>query len=107
MSHLPDSHYIQASGCGYRIAGTRISLESIACAVRRGEMADEIMADFPALESRAKLEGVMAFVQSHPREIEEYLAEQSGRWDDARKDNPPNLVDKARRYRKEKDLKPA
>jgi uncharacterized protein (DUF433 family) len=107
MSDLPASQYIEARGDGDRIAGTRISLDSIAYAVRRGETAEDILADFPALQSRQKLEGVIAFVQSHSREVGAYLAEQFRRWDRAREANPPDLVEKARRYRKERDLKPA
>lgn len=75
MSDLPASQYIEARGDGYRVAGTRISLDSIAYAVRRGETVGDILADFPALQSRQKLEGVIAFVQSHPREVDAYLAE--------------------------------
>jgi uncharacterized protein (DUF433 family) len=107
MSDLPASQYIEARGDGYRVAGTRISLDSIAHALRRGETVGEILADFPALQSRQTLEGVVAFVQAHQREVGAYLAEQDRRWDRARKGNPPDLVEKARRYRKEKDLRPA
>ena len=52
-----------------------------------------------AIDSRAWL--------VHQREVGAYLAEQDRRWDRARKGNPPDLVEKARRYRKEKDLRPA
>jgi uncharacterized protein (DUF433 family) len=107
MSDLPASQYIEASGDGYRLAGTRISLDSIAYAVGRGETVEDILADFPALQSRQTLEGAIAFLQSHPREIGAYLAEQSRSWDRAREANPPDLVDKARRFRKERTLKPA
>jgi len=107
MSDLPASQYIEARGDGYRVAGTRISLDSIAHALRRGETVGEILADFPALQSRRNLEGVVAFVQAHQREVGDYLVEQDRRWDRARKGNPPGLVEKARRHRKERDLKPA
>ena len=105
-SDLPASQYIEASGDGYRIAGTRITLDSIAYAVRRGETVEDILADFPALQSRRKLEGTIAFIQSHPLEIGAYLAEQSRRWDRAREANPPDLVEKARRYRTERVSNP-
>ncbi|MGO4883070.1 MAG: DUF433 domain-containing protein [Bryobacteraceae bacterium] len=107
MSDLPVSQYIEASGDGYHLAGTRISLDSIAYAVSRGETIEEILADFPALQSRQTLEGAVDFVRSHPKEIGVYLAEQSSNWDHAREANPPDLAEKARRYRKERDLKPA
>jgi len=54
--------YVEERNRGYYIAGTRISLDSIAYALKRGETADEILADFPALKSRQKLEGAIAFI---------------------------------------------
>jgi uncharacterized protein (DUF433 family) len=107
MGDLPVSQYIEASGDGYRLAGTRISLDNVAHAVSRGETVDDILADFPALQSRQMVEGAVAFVRSHSREIGAYLAEQSRGWDRAREANPPDIVEKARRYREERDLKPA
>ena len=107
MGDLPASNYIEAHGDGYRLAGTRISLDSVAYAVLRGENVEDILADFPALQSRHILEGAAAFIQPHTQEVGAYLAEQSRHWDRARKAKPPDLVEKARQYRKEKDLKPA
>jgi uncharacterized protein (DUF433 family) len=107
MSDLPASQYIEVHGGGYRIAGTRVSLDSIAYAVGRGETIEEILADFPVLQSRQILEGAIAFLLSHPQEVGAYLTEQSRSWDHAREANPPDLVKKARRYRKERDLRPA
>jgi uncharacterized protein (DUF433 family) len=104
---MPANQYVECRGSGYYVAGTRISLDSIAYALRRGETDEDILADFPALESRQKLQGVIAFIQAHPSEINAYLAENAQRWEDARKLNPPDLVEKARKYRKERDLKSA
>ena len=107
MSAMPADQYIEVRGTGHYIAGTRISLDSIAYALRRGESIEDILADFPALQSRQKLEGAIAFIQGHPREIDDYLADSAQRSEDARKLNPPDLVEKARKYRKERDLKSA
>jgi uncharacterized protein (DUF433 family) len=107
MSDLPASPYIEVHGGGYRIAGTRISVDSIAYAVLRGETVEDILADFPALRSRQILEGAIDLIQAHPRAVAAYLAEQSRSWDRARTVNPPKFVEKARKYRKERDLKPA
>jgi uncharacterized protein (DUF433 family) len=104
---MPTNRYVEYRGGGYYIAGTRISLDSIAYAVQRGESVEDILADFPALESRQELEGVVAFIQAHTHEINAHLAENAQRWEDARKLNPPDLVEKARKYRKERDLKSA
>lgn len=107
MIEMPASQYVEARNHGYYVAGTRISLDSVAYAVGRGETLEEILADFPALESRQKLEGAIAFINAHPSEIEVYLAEMAQRWEEARKLNPPHLTEKARRYRGKKDLRSA
>ena len=49
----------------YFLAGTRSSLASIAHPVQRGETVDSILDDFPALESREKVEGAISFVIAH------------------------------------------
>jgi hypothetical protein len=54
-------------------AKAAISLDSIAQALKRGETTDEILADFPALKSRRKLEGAIAFIKAHPKEIERLM----------------------------------
>jgi len=96
---LPVHPSIEGRNGGYYIAGTRISLESVAYALRRGETVPEILADFPAITSREKLEAAVAFVQSHPREVDAYLEESARRWDEARKQNPTALTEKVRMYR--------
>ena len=107
MIQMPSDPCIEMRNQGYYLAGTRISLDSIAYAVGRGETVEKILADFPVLESRQKLEGAIAFVQAHPKEIESYLAENARRWEQARKQNPPDVVEKARKYREKRDLKSA
>jgi len=99
--------YVEIRGGGYYLAGTRISLDSIAYALRRGETVEEILADFPVLESREMLEGAIAFIQAHPREVDAYLEEHDKRWEEASKLNPPDFVERARKYRKERDPKSA
>lgn len=89
------------------MAGTRISLDSIAYALGRGEDVNDILADFPVLDSRQLVEGAIAFIQAHAEQIESYLADKAQRWEEARKLNPPDLVEKARRHRRERGLKSA
>lgn len=104
---MPASEYVEPCGSGYYIAGTRVSLDSVGYALRRGETIDDILADFPALKSRTKLEGVIAFIRAHPREINVYLSESTKLWEHAREQNAPDLIEKTRKYRKERDLKSA
>ncbi len=107
MIDIPNDLCIEGRNKGYYVAGTRISLESIACALNRNETAEEIFADFPALKSRQKLEGAIAFIEAHPREIEALLAEGTRAWEESRKLNPPDLVERARRYRATRNPKSA
>lgn len=98
---------VEPRGQGYYLAGTRISLDSIAYALRRGETAEDIHADLPALSSREKLEGAIAFIKENQLEVDAYLAKNERRWDEARKLNPPEMVEKLQRYRAGQVLKSA
>src|SRR5258708_233243 len=100
------SQDIEGRNDSYYVAGTRISLDSVAYAVRRGETTDEILAEFPAIESRQKLERAIAFIRAHPKEIESYLAQNAQRWEEARKLNPPDLVERTRKHRAERASSP-
>lgn len=99
MLELPANDHVEFRNQGYYVAGTRISLDSIAYAVRRGESVEEILADFPALSSREKLVGAIAFIKTHREAINVYLNEKAERWERDRKLNPQELVDKVRRQR--------
>jgi len=46
-------------------------------AVRRWKRS---LIDFPAVECRQKVEGAIAFIYGHPKEIETYLAEKARPW---------------------------
>jgi uncharacterized protein (DUF433 family) len=106
MFNLPPSEFIEPQNKGYRLAGTRISLDSIAYGVLRGQSVDEILADFPTITSRSILAGAVAYIKDHPKEIRSYLEEGEREWDEATKRNPPHMVEKIRRY-EERKRKPA
>lgn len=99
------SEYIEQRNGGYYFAGSRISLDSILYAFRRGESPETILEHFPAVGSLAKVYGAIAFALDHPQEIEEYLKEQERHWEEARQANPPALVEKARRARQERTIR--
>ena len=107
MIELPANPYIEVRDSGYFLAGTRISLGSIACAIGRGETVDEILGDFPVIKSRSGLEGAVEFIKAHPGEIEAYVGDLGIGWENATKLNPPDVVERARRFRSEKALKSA
>ena len=109
MIEMPTDQYVEIRNQGYYLAGSRISLDSVAYALKRGETVEEILADFPVIENRQRLEGAIAFIQAHPVEVEAYLAEQAERYEELRKQNPPppELIERVRRYRESKGLKSA
>ena len=99
MIEMPTDVAVEQRNQGYYVAGTTISLDSVAWAVKRGETADEILADFPAIGARQRLEASVAFIDAHPREIEAYLTAGAQAWEEARKLNPQELIERARRFR--------
>jgi uncharacterized protein (DUF433 family) len=66
--------YIEQRNGGYYVAGTRISLESIACSFNEGRSPEVIQQDFPAL-TRAQVYGAIAFYLDHQTEMDKYLPE--------------------------------
>ena len=69
------SDYIEQRNGGYYVAGTRISLESVLCAFKRGESPEQILEGYPLLGSLAKAYGAIAFYLDHKPEIDRYLEE--------------------------------
>jgi uncharacterized protein (DUF433 family) len=98
MNEMPASPYVEARGRRHYIAGTRISIDSIAYAFRRGETVEDILEDFPSLQSGEKLDGAIAFVRAHPVEIETYLAEGERLQKELEGQNPPEIVERIRKY---------
>ena len=74
---------------GWRITGTRVSLESIVHAWLDGHDAEVIVESFPSL-SLEQIHGAIAFYLRHRDEIDEYLAEQSQTWDRFRRTSETN-----------------
>jgi len=109
MIEMPTNQFVEIRNQGYYLAGSRISLDSVAYALKRGETVEEILADFPVIENRQRLEGAIAFIQAHPVEVDAYLAEKEERWEELRKQNPlpPEVAERIRRYRESEGLKSA
>jgi uncharacterized protein (DUF433 family) len=93
------SEYVEQRNGGYYVAGSRMSLDTVLHAFRRGEAPETILEHFPAIGSLAKVYGAIAFVLDHPQEMEAYLTEQERHWEEARQANPLAIVEKVRRAR--------
>jgi len=98
---MPKSEYVEQRNGGYYVTGSRVSLDSVVYAFRRGESPDTILEHFPAIGSLAKVYGAIAFSLDYPQEINAYLAAVDRDWEGARRQNPPDLVEKVRRARQE------
>jgi uncharacterized protein (DUF433 family) len=99
------SEYVEQRNGGYYIRGSRVSLDSVVYAFRRGESPETILEHFPAIGSLARVYGAIAFTLDYPQEINDYLAAMDREWEDARRQNPPDLVQKVRRARQERTVR--
>jgi uncharacterized protein (DUF433 family) len=104
-----DQRNIEKRDGGYWIQGTRISLDSIVYALKRGATPEEIQQSFPLLMPE-EIEGAIAFYLTHEQEIDTYLEQaegaleaQSRAWNTQARDAKPDLfrrLEQARQARK-------
>src|SRR4051794_32205058 len=71
---------------GWRIAGSRVSLDSLVHAYWEGQSPEAIAEDFPTL-SLEKIHGAIAFYLHNRTIIDAYLASQHSRWEQLRKES--------------------
>jgi uncharacterized protein (DUF433 family) len=67
------SDFIERREGGYYVAGTRISLDWVVYAFKRGESPQQILDDYPLLSNLARVDGAIAFYLDHKGEIDAYL----------------------------------
>lgn len=92
----------------YRLAGKRMSLDSIVYAWRRGEGPEGIRDSFPSL-SLEEIYGALAFYLANREEIDEYLRQgevefekmRKQCWEDIRRDKP-ELYERLTAHREER-----
>ncbi len=66
--------YVTLQEGTYRIDGTRVSLDSVVYAYRRGASPESIQCSFPLL-TLEQIHGALAFYLSHQQEVDKYLTE--------------------------------
>ena len=94
--------YIERRDGGYRVRGTRVSLDSIVYAFRNGDSAETIAESFPVL-SLEQVYGAIAFYLGHRAEVDEYLAgelEEFEREREAQRLAHPELVERLQEARR-------
>ena len=69
-----EKSYVEQQDGGYWITGTRISLDSIVYAFKRGAAPESIQRAFPLL-TLEELYGAITFYLAHAQEIDTYLAQ--------------------------------
>ncbi len=69
---MKDKYITRLENGAYRIADTRVSLDSVVYSYRRGNLPETIARQFPTL-SLAQIYGAIAFYLSNREEIDEYL----------------------------------
>jgi uncharacterized protein (DUF433 family) len=95
--------YIAESNGNYYVTGTRISLDSIVHAFRRGESPETICQNFELL-GLGEVYGAIAYYLANQAEVDAYLLRQSGKWAEGKRDAnplPANLREKLLRARDE------
>jgi uncharacterized protein (DUF433 family) len=78
---------LAADGDGViRVAGTRVTLDTVAEAFEQGATAEEIVQQYPSV-SLADVYWVLGYVLRHQAEVASYLEERAGRRNTIRQEN--------------------
>ncbi len=104
---MTTNQYIETRNGGYYVAGSRIGLDIVTYAFRRGRSAKDIFSAYPSIGSLAKVYGVITFILEHPREIEAYLEDQERAYAALEVSHPlpPEILAAFERARNEKAAK--
>ena len=80
--------YIEERDGNYYVAGTRISLDSIVHAFRRGESPETICQNFELLRLE-EVYGAIAYYLANQADIDAYLIRQDEKWAEGRRNAEP------------------
>jgi len=94
--------YIEHRDGNYYVAGTRISLDSIVHAFRRGESAETICQNFEVLRLE-EVYGAIAYYLANRAEIDTYLIRQNEKWAEGRRNAEPLSADLRERLVRARD----
>jgi uncharacterized protein (DUF433 family) len=97
------SRFISTDSHGVlRVAGTRISIDSVVIGFQQGQSPEEIQRNFSSL-TLEQVYGVITYYLGHPAEIDEYLRHQDAVWEKARakaEQHPSAALQRLREMRK-------
>jgi uncharacterized protein (DUF433 family) len=80
--------YIEQRNGNYYVAGTRVSLDSIVHAFRRGESPETICQNFEVLQLE-EVYGAIAYYLAHQSAIDAYLVRQGEKWAEGKRNSQP------------------
>jgi uncharacterized protein (DUF433 family) len=86
MSESAVVYVVQTPEGGWRVSGSRVSLDSVVHAYRDGLSPEAIADDFPSL-SLEQVHGAIAFYLRNREEIDRHLAAQERRWEQLRQES--------------------
>lgn len=95
--------YIEEREGTYYLMGTRVSLDSIVHAFRRGDSPEAIAQDFELL-GLEDVYGAIAYYLANQSDVDAYLTRQKVKWVEGRENSyplPPSLRDRLMRARDE------
>ena len=84
------------------MAGTRISLDGVICAFKKGASPESILEAFPRIGSLEEVHGAIAFYLDNKEAVEAYLRDQERLWQDVADRQPAlpeSLAEKLRQAR--------
>src|ERR1700688_211890 len=84
--------YVEEKDGNYYVAGTRISLDSIVHAFRRGESPETICQNFELLRLE-EVYGAIAYYLANLADIDAYLIRQNEKWAEGRRNAEPLPAD--------------
>ena len=79
---LTEAVYRTETG-GYRVTGSRVSLDSVVIEHKKGESAEAIVENFPTL-SLDQVHAALAYYERNRQEVDRYLEEQGRLWEELR-----------------------
>lgn len=83
MSELAAEYVERTADGGWRLSGSRVSLDSIVYAYHDGASPEAIIEDFPSLTAE-QVYGAIAYYLRHKEEVDRQLALRVERWEQAR-----------------------
>jgi uncharacterized protein (DUF433 family) len=94
--------YIEERNGNYYVACTRISLDSIVHAYRRGESSETIRQNFELLRLE-EVEGAIAYYLANQADVDAYLIRQNEKWAEGKRNAGPLPADLRERLTRARD----